>query len=116
MSVTALATATVRVKVGALVLTSPAVTFLSAFTDRVYEVTVIVTCRTAGASATVGTSGWWKVSEGANSPFDIAVMTESGTLDTTGTNALDATIQYGVGVGAGDTITSKVNIWEVLGI
>lgn len=89
----------IRVKLGATtVLDTTAVATPAGITDAVFELVVIFTCRTAGATGTIFAEGYLScMQNGAFQAPSILPMRNNATttIDTTASNLLDVTAQWG---------------------
>ena len=101
---------TVKVKLGATtILTTGAVAAASA-TDDGFVLDALLTCRTVGATGTIFSQGSFQELIVAGNIMDMA-NTAAATIDTTGTLAIDVTVEWGAAA-AGNTITATNFIVE----
>jgi hypothetical protein len=89
-------------------LTSPTLT--ASQTDKFYKLTLVATCRTAGASGTVFVSGELQIDMALGSVY-VAPATGTNTINTTGTLALNVTSNFSA---ASHSITTSLAFGEYL--
>lgn len=107
-------TFTLKLKYGTTVLITISPTLTASLSNQQWEATFDITCRTTGATGTVfaqGSANFWTVATTAG-PIN-AVTTSTTTIDTTTSNKLDLTVQWGTS-NASNTITSTNYTMEVL--
>lgn len=110
------ATLNIRAKLGATTIVATGdQTPGNSIADRAWRLTVLITCRTVGATGTVIANGIFERLEGAaGAPVGWGMITTSAiTVDTTGTLAANITADWG-GTDAADTITCTNFNLEVL--
>lgn len=103
---------TVRTKFGTTTVVSHGGTPTAAQTNGAGDAEILITCRTTGATGTL--SGYIKTAYGYTgiSTF-VGTTTSTTTVDTTSSQALDVTMQFG-NANAGNNITSLISTFEVL--
>jgi hypothetical protein len=101
-------TLNMKFKLGATsIVATGAQTPTAALTNRLWEMEVLLTCRTVGATGTViaqGKFAYMAAGTGAPTWWE-ATSTATTTIDTTGTLAVDLSATWGAGVTASDTIS-----------
>lgn len=95
---------TIRLKLGGTTITSLGPTAIAAVSGTVeFRISLLLTCRTAGASGVVVAGGVWSHSDGT---FRSLPSGTNVNVDTTGTLALDVTFEWGT-ASASNTITAR---------
>lgn len=108
-----LANLTVRVKFGSTVLCSTAaIGAYPGLSNALFTAVADITCRTTGGSGTVFSQGVVTGFDGTSDIFGM-VSTSTVTIDTTATQAIDVTAQFGTAE-ATSTITATNTTFEVL--
>lgn len=103
-----------RFKLGAVtLLDSTAITTPSGVTDKQFRLSGSFTCRSTGAGGTVFSQGQLYL-DGATTPITAIVNTGTNAADTTGTLAMDATVEWGT-ADAANVVTSTNAIFESKG-
>lgn len=115
MGAVAAATSTLKMKLGATtVLTSSVGVALPTLTNPQYfEVEMILTCRTTGATGTVTGAGRMIIHDATVTADLIQIVRTTTTIDTTASQALDATFAFTV-ASATNTITTSNATIEIL--
>lgn len=101
------ATLLIKLKFGSTVILATAATApANSLTNRYWELDIVLTCRTTGASGSIIGQGLFRSMAAASGNLQGWEMTATAavTIDTTGTNVIDLTATYG-GANAADTIT-----------
>lgn len=109
-------TVQVKAKLGSTtILDSTAITLLgSALANDYFEIEFGITCRTTGGTGTVQGSGTVLYDKGSQSANAISLVnTSATTIDTTASQAIGVTFQWGT-ADAANTITSQLTSIEVL--
>jgi hypothetical protein len=111
---TATPTLQIRAKLGAsTILDTTAVATVAITGTRNFRYTALITCRTTGASGTVIGEGELRYNSAAGTGNIVdAVNTATTTIDTTATQVLDVTAQWGA-ASASNTITGIVAMAEI---
>ena len=113
---TATPTLTLKVKLGAnILLTTGAVATVAITGNGYFEIEAYATCRTTGVSGTIMAYGFamYQTNAGAFTNFPFTVNTAAVTVDTTVTQVMDVTAQWGT-ASASNTIKSENATIEVL--
>jgi hypothetical protein len=110
-------TLNVRIKFGSTVILATGDQSPAAATDYYWSIDAEISCRTAGAGGTVMAESAFTYLAGATGNLQAwgMVNTTAVTVDTTATQAVDLTADWGAGVAAGDTITLHTLTIELLG-
>ncbi len=104
MSSTSAPTITLSVKVGSSILATTAAGASGNGTNNVFEIELVITCRTTGVSGTIFAQGFYTEHYASGLIQDMP-RTTAFTIDTTATNTLDVLAQWGT-MAAGNTITA----------
>ncbi len=104
MSSTSAPTITLSVKVGSSILATTAAGASGNGTNNVFEIELVITCRTTGATGTIFAQGFYTEHYASGLIQDMP-RTTAFTIDTTATNTLDVLAQWGT-MAAGNTITA----------
>lgn len=95
---------TVKIKAGSVVVGSVSITPTASLSGSTFELTALVTCRTAGASGTFMVNGIFAATGVALTPLEGKFTNSGNAVDTTGTLAWDLTAAWS-NTTAGDVIT-----------
>lgn len=97
-------TARVRVKLGGTTLLDTGAVTSTNQTDGSFAVEATITCRSTGVTGTVFAQGFYLEGDAVTSPFSLAA-TGTATINTTTTNAIDVTYEWGT-MAVGNTVTA----------
>lgn len=104
-----------RIKLGSTtVLDTGTVTFAGTVSNDQWAAEGIMTCRTTGVSGTVMAEGMWAAETNTNSNRAPMTNTATTTIDTTASQVVDVTWQWGTS-SSSNTITAAILMVEAIG-